>query len=132
MQQFDKFTASVKRLVFLWLPVFTWMGLIFYLSGRPELKAAEGPMDFWTRKPAHMVEYAILFLLSFRAMRESFSWKRRDVYVGAGALSFLYALTDELHQLSVPLREGKVVDLGFDLLGIVIAAFILHFIRRRA
>lgn len=139
MQQFDKLTASVKRLIYrayrqagLWLPVFAWMGLIFYLSGRPGLKVAEGPMDFWTRKPAHVGEYAILFLLFFRAMEGSSAWRRRDVYVGAGIFSFLYALIDELHQLSVPLREGKVTDLGFDLLGIVIAVFILHFSRRRA
>lgn len=107
------------------------MGLIFYLSGWPGLRITEGPLDFWTRKPAHVIEYAILFLLFVRAIEGSFSWRRWEVYIGAGIPSFLYALTDELHQLCVPLREGKAVDIGFDFLGIVLAALVLHFLRRQ-
>lgn len=115
-----------KKVVFLWLPVVLWMGLIFYLSAQPGLKVAEGAWDFWTRKPAHMVEYVVLFLLLFQALKASFSWKRWEVYAGAGIISFLFSATDELHQLFVPLREGKLIDLGFDLLGIAAAILFLH------
>lgn len=111
---------QLKKLFYLWLPVLLWMGLISYLSAQPELKIAEGAWDFWTRKPAHVGEYAILFLFLFRAIRGSSSWRRWEVYIGAGVLSFLFALTDEFHQFLVPLREGKLVDLGFDLLGIIV------------
>lgn len=117
---------QLRKLVFLWLPPLLWMGLIFYLSGRPGLKIAEGAWDFWTRKPAHIAEYAILFLLFFRALKESSSWKRWEICIGAGMISFLFAITDEFHQFLVPLREGKLIDLGFDLLGIITGALLLR------
>lgn len=130
----DKRGSSRFRLrrITLWLPVLLWMGLISYLSAQPGLKVAEGPMDFWTRKPAHVGEYAILFLLLFRAIKGGSAWKRREVCIGAGVLSFLFAMTDEFHQFLVPLREGKVVDLGFDLLGIIAAALLLRFRRKKS
>jgi len=115
-----------KKLLSLWLPVLLWMGLISYLSAQPGLKVVEGPMDFWTRKPAHVGEYAILFLFFFRAIKGSSSWKRREIYIGAGVLSFLFAVTDEFHQLLVPLREGELADLGFDLLGIIAGIIFLR------
>jgi VanZ family protein len=121
-----------KKIILLWMPVLLWMGLIFYLSGKPGLKIVEGPLDFWTRKPAHVMEYAVLFLLFLRAVRGSFSWGVRKVYAVAGVLSFLFAITDEFHQLHVPLREGKIFDLGFDLLGILLGILFLHFKRKKS
>ncbi len=122
---------QLRKLVSLWLPALLWMGLIFYLSSRPGLKVAEGPADFWTRKPAHVGEYAILFLLFFRALKGSFPWGRREVYLSAGAFSFFYAAFDELHQLFVPLREGKLTDLVFDLLGIVVGALLIYLFQNK-
>lgn len=118
---------SLQKSIFLWLPALFWAGLIFYLSGRPGLKVAEGAADFFTRKLAHIGEYSILFLLLFRALRGSFSWSVRAILWGAGLFSFFYAVTDEVHQIFVPLREGRITDLFFDLLGIVAAFLIIRF-----
>src|SRR3989338_5338985 len=60
------------RLILLWLPPILWMGVIFFLSNQPGLKITEGPLDFLMRKMAHVGEYAILFLLLYRALRGSF------------------------------------------------------------
>ena len=111
----------------LWLPVLLWVGLIYYLSSIPGFAIGEGAVDFWTRKPAHVAEYAILFLLLIRAMRGGLSWGRRKIIIGAGIFSLIYAVTDEFHQSLVPLREGRWCDLGFDLLGLAVGFFLLRF-----
>lgn len=110
----------------LWLPPILWMGLIFFLSSQPGLKIAEGSLDFWTRKPAHVFEYAVLYLFFYRALKGTFDWRISTFYLGAGVLSLFYALTDEFHQIFVPLREGRLIDLGFDLLGILVAIIFLR------
>lgn len=122
-----------KNIFWLWLPVLVWAGLIFYLSSVPNLAVGEGMVDFLTRKPAHILEYALLFVLFFRAVKGSFgrNWKFWEINLGSGALSFLYAMSDEVHQALVPTRSGKVEDLGFDLLGILLAVFLLSYSRKK-
>lgn len=132
MQRFDKLTAGYKRAIVLWLPVLIWMGLIFYLSSVPNLSVGEGAVDFWTRKPAHVVEYAVLFILIFRALRGSISVAMRKLYLCAAVFTLFYGVTDEIHQLLTPSRAGKIEDLGFDILGILLGAFLLHRYRKVA
>lgn len=102
------------------------MGFVFFLSAQPGLKIAEGAADFCTRKPAHMAEYAILFLLLFRALKASFRWIFWESAAGAGVLAVIYAITDEFHQSLVPLREARWYDLVFDLLGIALGIVFLR------
>ena len=123
---------KIKKFAFLWGPVLLWAGIIYYLSSRPGLAIGEGAVDFWTRKPAHVGEYAVLVVLVFRALGQSFGkgWKFWELALGAGTLTFLYAVSDELHQLLVPTRSGKFTDLGFDLTGIVFGVAFAWFYRR--
>ena len=107
------------------------MGVIFFLSNPPGLKITEGPLDFWMRKMAHVGEYAILFLLFYRALRGSFRLEEVSLYLIAGILSFLYAISDEFHQLFVPTRVGNLFDLGFDLFGILAGVILIFFLRMR-
>jgi VanZ family protein len=118
---------QLKKLAFLWLPVLAWMGLIFYLSSVPNLSVGEGAVDFWTRKPAHIVEYAILFGLIWRALRGSLTVTVKKLYFSAAVFTIFYAVTDEIHQLLTPSRAGKIEDLGFDFLGIVVGAILVRF-----
>jgi len=117
---------QLKKSVFLWLPVLVWMGLIFYLSSVPNLSVGEGAVDFLTRKPAHIFEYAILFGLVWRALRESLAVTARMLYFSSGVFTLFYAVTDEIHQLLTFSRAGKIEDLGFDVLGILLAAFLIR------
>jgi VanZ family protein len=116
---------QLKKLVFLWLPVLVWAGLIFYLSSIPNLAVGEGTVDFLTRKPAHIVEYALLFGLIWRALQGSLAATVRTLYFSAAVFTLLYAVTDEIHQLLTPSRAGKIEDLGFDVLGIFLGAVLL-------
>lgn len=99
-----------------------WCGLIFWFSSVPNLKVGEGASDFWLRKTAHMVEYGILLLLVYRALiKQKLATWRPKLALLAATVAIGYGVTDELHQLFIPTRTGKVVDIGIDALGVGIA-----------
>lgn len=64
---------------------------------------------------SHVAEYALLALLSARALRLSGGGKR--AWLLAALLCLLFALGDELHQELVPGRRFQVSDLLLDLAG---------------
>lgn len=87
------------------------MLLIFTFSSIPnlELEGELSVFDFLLRKLAHLAEYGILFLLLHRALN---SWKK------AAVIAIAYGISDEIHQLFVPTRDGKVVDILIDAFGV--------------
>lgn len=96
-----------------WLPLLFWMGVIFLVSGTPTQEIpAFGSWDLLFKKGAHMVAYAVLYLLAHRATGE---WR------WAFVLTAVYAISDEYHQTFVPGRNGNVVDVMVDWLGAVTA-----------
>jgi VanZ family protein len=110
----------------LWLPVLIWMALMFWWSGIPHLAIATGAADFWTRKPAHIAEYAVLFLLLYRATTSQRLgiWSLKHVSICIG-LTLLFAMSDEWHQSFTPSRHGSVVDIGIDSLGVALGLLVL-------
>lgn len=108
----------------LWVPVFSWAGLIFYLSSIPDLSTGLGFWDLILRKIAHMAEYFILALLLYRAFRGSFNSAAFYLILWPFSLSFLYAVSDEIHQAFVPMRYSSPIDIVIDTAGII-AFFIL-------
>jgi len=103
----------------LWLPVFTWCWLIFYLSSIPNLNTGWGTWDLILRKAAHITEYFILTLLLYRAFKGSFNFSSFYLLFWSSVLSFLYAVSDEIHQAFVPTRSPSPKDVLFDTLGII-------------
>lgn len=101
------------------IPVIVWCGLIFYLSAQPYLKVSQ---DTWTdlllRKAAHIGEYAILFLLTYRALH-TLPKQRRTLYSALFAIG--YAMSDEWHQSFVPGRGPSIRDVGVDSIGVFLA-----------
>ena len=82
-----------------------------------ELEAPALRIEFPVRKCAHMTEYAILALLVLTSIA---AWRGRPVmkhYGMALLLAFLYACTDEFHQLFVPGRYGSIADVLLDTCG---------------
>ena len=78
-------------------------------------------VQFPIRKAAHMTEYAILFLLSYLAtVKISMSQSRFYNRSIAVLISLLYACSDEMHQLLVPGRSGRMIDVGIDMAGVLI------------
>lgn len=96
------------------------MGLIFFLSSFHKLQASPVSwQDFIVRKSAHFLEYAILYFLFYRALKNMTKFPIREILSIAFALTFLYALTDEYHQTFIDGRTGKFFDIGVDSLGAV-------------
>ena len=117
----------------MWLPVFFWMGVIFTLSSIPTLPAPKIIWwDFLLKKSAHVIEYAILYYFVYRALSKGFKNENLELRIGKKKVkinlalcSFLlvlsYAFSDEFHQSFVPGRHCKLMDIGFDSLGMIIS-----------
>jgi VanZ family protein len=113
-----------------WLLVALWMGVIFYMSSRPDsgdqsgsvirmifaalgVSPEPGPLEYWhhvLRKCAHFTEYAVLASLIVFARGRTAG---RDLLI-AWAAATLYACTDEYHQVFVPHRGPSIWDVGID------------------
>lgn len=85
---------------------------------------------FLVRKTAHFIEYAILGSLFFLNLK---SWQKPKNSTSMNMLlslifSFLYACTDELHQIFVPGRSAQFRDVLIDTLGASFGALITYLI----
>jgi VanZ family protein len=109
-------------------PLLFWMLVIFYFSSQEgSTQQYYDPRMFIERKGAHVVEYAILVVFIIRALRYlKTSTSKIGFYAALGA--FLYAVSDEFHQVFVYGREGKFFDVGVDLIGIISASVIYHYV----
>ena len=104
-------------LLYLWLPLLAWMGLIFYLSAQPDLPHPDaGWLDIALSSGAHAFIFGVLAILWARVLG-----KRRHALPFAFLLTGLYALSDEFHQAFVPGRHPDPWDLVADGLGAVLA-----------
>lgn len=110
------------------LPPLLWAAVIFFLSSQAVLPGIDlNVLDFIAKKTAHMIVYAVLYMLIYRAtliLTESnrSTTKREKILLYIPLLlCFLYAISDELHQSFVPNRFGTFRDVGYDMLGTSIA-----------
>lgn len=109
-----------------WLLVLIWMGIIFWLSGQPDLPHhPESGADIILKKAGHMAEYAILAGLIWWACQERGGRLSGRVLVYALGLSGAYAISDEVHQLFVPGRSGQALDVALDILGAIVALLVI-------
>ena len=101
-----------------YLPAIIWMIFIFFLSSRSTTGVfSDDPLwRILIFKYLHLIEYAILGSLIIMANQKV----RLTILIG-----YLYACTDEVHQLFVPGRTGKITDTLVDLIGIIIGIFII-------
>lgn len=80
-------------------------------------------MEPHIRKIAHMTEFGILFLLLMIPIR-LFLEKLFARISLAVLIAFLYACSDEIHQLFVEGRAGRASDVLIDMLGVLAAVMI--------
>ena len=140
-----------KKFLFLknWWLVIGWMVLIFTASADSDSYRHSSlyfePFVRWLfpqmsqehvelihhlfRKTCHLTEYAILALLCRRALRKtsgnvSPAWNWREAGF-ALAIVFLYASSDEIHQLFIPSRTGQFSDVVVDTSGGATALLLL-------
>jgi VanZ family protein len=132
----------MKSFLKYWLPVLSWLGLIFI--GSTDLMSAEHtsrflvPFLYWLkpsitadaiaqihfliRKCSHLIEYAILAILLWRALYRGTNLKIKTsiVYVSVLIAAILFAAADEFHQSFVASRTALRGDVVVDVLGAMI------------
>ncbi|XOQ14666.1 MAG: VanZ family protein [Shouchella clausii] len=123
-----------------WTATILWMATIFLLSHQPandSSKLSLGLLDFFmqslsalapqvemhadalhtvVRKGAHFGAYFILGILMLNGLRQV-GGRRVKSAVLALCFCFLYAVTDEIHQLFIPGRSGQFTDVLIDTAG---------------
>ncbi len=132
-----------------WIPVLLWAATIFVFSTSLFSGEATGhwivPILRWlfpqatprqlialhraVRKAGHFVEYLVLSVLLYRALRAG----RHTRLAAAGMailISGLYSVTDELHQLIVPGRTAAASDCVIDVSGAAVGQGLLAAIAR--
>ena len=119
--------------VWYWVPLLAYVSAMFYLSSQPlqgqefavyikavkSLIYAEGnnlPIGF--DKVFHVIEYAILGILTFRALRYA-RMDKSEVAIALLSIMLvvIFGLTDEFHQWFTPFRQVEGWGLMADALG---------------
>jgi VanZ family protein len=139
---------NLREILKAWLPVVLWMTLMIF--GSTDLMSAEHTSRFLTpflrwlnpdispaaiavahlllRKAAHVIEYAILSGLLFRALRDLIGgfWRRAAV---ALVPALIFAAADEYHQSFIPSRTSSLGDVFVDYGGAIVGIAICRVIR---
>jgi VanZ family protein len=148
----SKARAADGSIAWAWVAVGAWLAFVF--SASSEAFAASHTVTWlewgvrlvWgeigaealdmanaiVRKVGHFVEYAILCLLTFRALRLSLhGWTARAWAGLALILAVVCAITDETHQSFVPNRTASARDVVLDTFGAASAALLASALHRR-
>ncbi|HOJ10987.1 MAG TPA: VanZ family protein [Clostridiales bacterium] len=141
----DKKQRKTKLRVYThWLVVLFYMTMIFYFSSQDGTKShnvSAGLLgyiklavslfserfleffsytgknyEFFLRKTAHFTEYFVLSLLFYKTMIVSNIRAGKSIVITL-AFCFLYAVSDEIHQIFVPGRAFALRDVIIDTLG---------------
>lgn len=136
--------------------VIGWMGLIFFFSSQlgeqssalssafvnniinvyTDILKSEPPqiiVQFFTqslfiRKMGH---FTIFFVLGVLTVLLLLRGKLRNVFITAFIICFIYAVSDELHQLFVPGRDANIIDVLIDSAGSVSGILLINRVRGR-
>ena len=120
-----------------------WMIFIFVMSQTPGndsskqsnfivdiiihiLPITRDTLSFIVRKCAHMTEYAILAFLIYKTIVHI-----EKSLVKSFIFTFLYACTDEFHQLFIAGRAGQFRDVCIDSTGALFMILIIYIINKR-
>jgi len=98
-----------------WASLLSYLILIFYFSSLPDPVPFEAQLFPHIDKVYHFIEYLVLGVLLLNAFHGSVTLKKA-VLISA-LLAPLYAVTDEIHQYFVPLRDASFFDLLADSFG---------------
>lgn len=137
--------------------VLLWMVMIFLLSNEEAVKSSKKSdgliiksVEFFTgkslsdqekekvlkylvfpvRKCAHLSLYLILGILVISLLREYMVINTKLVLLSL-LICFLYACSDEIHQLFVPGRSGEVRDVLIDTLGACLGVSFYYLVFRK-
>ena len=136
-----------------WLPVFIWLGVIF--AGSTDIFSTEqtsrylvpflrwldpqislstiAAIHFALRKLGHLIEYAVLAALLWRALRSARNLRAKmsTLFVGVWVACTIIAASDEFHQSFIASRTASLNDVLTDILGAAIGLAICLAVARR-
>jgi VanZ family protein len=134
-----------KKIIW-WFLTALWCVAIFYQSNKPAelsdmdslyivelinnlLKTIFGAeivsiSNFIVRKSAHFIEYMVLGILFFISY---YNGKLKNVFLISFLSGLAYSVSDELHQIFVPGRTAKIIDVGVDSTGIITGLCLITF-----
>lgn len=151
MKKFDK---KEQLKIFKIILIIIWMLTIFKFSGQQGTESGDtsrkftviiieiitgktlelndpfvDSMQLFIRKTAHFTIYAIggFLIMSYEYSTDTTQKQKIFHSIGFGGG---YAITDELHQFCVPGRNGNIVDVGIDTLGVITGALMYIVIRK--
>jgi len=108
---------KINQLIAVFFPSLLWATFIFVLSAQEMLPGLTlSTADFILKKTGHMFVYAVLYWLIVKGFKKS-GYKFERIWLQALVICVIYAVTDELHQSTVPGRTATLRDIGYDLLG---------------
>lgn len=87
-------------------------------------------MELPVRKMAHMLEYAVLLATIYIPININFQITLRNKAIISYIIAVLYAASDEIHQLFVVGRSGRVADVLIDSIGVTVSLVILVLITK--
>jgi VanZ family protein len=106
------------------------IGLIKTMPSESEMNLILETAHVPVRKVAHFTEYLILAILVSNALVNSNVTERRKLIYYTLLICLLYSISDEIHQLFISGRAGKVIDVLIDtlgsMMGIIISNIILN------
>ena len=128
--------------VWYWVPLLTYASAMFYLSSQPmqgqefavyikavkSFMSTEGQSVFiGVDKVFHVIEYAILGVLTFRAFRYA-RIEKSEMTIALVSIMCVgaFGVTDEFHQWFTPFRQVEGWDLMADALGGLLGVSLWH------
>ncbi len=111
--------------------IIEWQNYLFHQKkSEVELMAQAETIGLVVRKVAHMSEYALLaLLLAFYLSCYSFTTK--NWLLLTWGVTVFYAISDEIHQLFVPGRAGKITDVCIDSVGAAIGVLLIFILWKK-
>ena len=82
----------------------------------------------YVRKVAHFAEYAVGAILIYLLLYTFPKISSKIRNISSIIITIIYAISDEIHQLYIPGREGKIVDVYIDTLGIITGVIFINII----
>lgn len=136
----------MKKLKY-FIPMIIWMIFIFIMShtdGNQSslqsgffvdliskiIKIDQELLSLMIRKAAHMSEYAFLALTVFYGLYQN-KFNQKLLLPISLLISFLYACSDEFHQLFIAGRSGQFIDVLIDTSGALIMIMIIYWWLRK-
>ena len=131
---------KIKKIISIIL-VILWMGLIFKMSSYNGIDSGNQSgfivnfianifninnldiISFIVRKIAHLSEYLILGILAHNLIKNY----NKKTFI-AILICIIYAISDEIHQIFVPGREFKLLDICIDSIGSIIGIYMYKYI----